>query len=190
MKREDAIRSKTPYERKLIERYGYLPTGIKNVQNVLDLFRSLCGLNQGEVAEAIGCSSSAISQWDKGETKPKEERVIALIELLAKKLFEKDGCSEADAARSAARLLESNLEHDKVVGCDWDFANANERLAHLISEYARFLASQEETRALVTILDSLEGQLARYNYLHSMDELIGERQILFEKAGLHDYFML
>lgn len=49
--------------------------------NNLKLYRKKCGFTQEQVAEKLGVSRQAVAKWERGETLPDIENVIALADL-------------------------------------------------------------------------------------------------------------
>lgn len=49
--------------------------------NNLKLYRKKCGFTQEQIAEMLGVSRQAVAKWERGETLPDIENVIALADL-------------------------------------------------------------------------------------------------------------
>lgn len=51
------------------------------ISEQLKKFRTLAGLSRNQVAERIGCTTSAISYWESGKRQPDADTLIQLINL-------------------------------------------------------------------------------------------------------------
>lgn len=67
------------------------------ISEQLKKFRELSGLTRNQVAEKIGCTTSAISYWENGKRQPDADTLIQLIHLYnvhISQFFDENPCED------------------------------------------------------------------------------------------------
>lgn len=101
----------------------------KNVADKLFIHRKANGLSQEELAEKIGVSRQAVSKWERGETSPDTENLIALAKLYNTSLDELIFGQEASG--NSNEEAEAENDHSEKSG---DKINVSPKGIHIIEK--------------------------------------------------------
>lgn len=81
-----------------------------NIGNRLKIYRNACSLTQGEVADKLGVTRQAISNWERGQSIPDLEmlqKISRLYNIKLEKLLEEDTVDTSSSSKDVP--VEKNI---------------------------------------------------------------------------------
>lgn len=162
-------------ESERLERYGYLPTGIRRGHGgkLLEHLKKR-GITQKQIADATGYTQPTISGWKTKTNTVRGREAAAIIELFAKERFEH--LPEDMRPRSAAVDLRDYFTVDEYIGTAWELPTRSCERFDLIIEFAKPLVHDNNLKELDAILDAIELGLFSGGHREEFEELREKRE--------------